>query len=186
MYEDNDNQGPFLKLRKQHQKLADDLGMSTSEYLDYRAKIDSLELKRRTSESNPVPLHLKKATNIDDNIDNLGYSKHFLTREDAEFFYEKMVKWEEDNSYMVSVDEDEYSEAARQEQIRAFMTTGVKYHFQEIGITIYTAFGFAQMDFHNHRSYLDYQYRAYSYNHRSGEFENIGDDDWVEVKFSGK
>ncbi len=37
-YDDDDDEKPFLKLTKHHQKLADDLGMSEEEYLNYQKK----------------------------------------------------------------------------------------------------------------------------------------------------
>ncbi len=94
-----------------------------------------------------------------------------------------MVEWENNNSYMVSFDEAEYDEASQKEYINAFMASGIRYHFQEIGITIYIAFEFVQMDYHNYDSHLEYGYHMYYYNHRNGEFRDARSEELVVINF---
>lgn len=72
-------------------------------------------------------------TNIQDNIENLGYERSFFSKEDV-VFYVKAQNLLSDGFLMES--EDEY--------MNCFIHTGVKYSFSKIGIVIYSTWGFCQ------------------------------------------
>lgn len=72
-------------------------------------------------------------TDINDNVNNLGYKKEFFSREDAEFFIkaENII-----NSYPEGY--------LKEEDILRVHCTGVKHSFFNIGLTIYSAWMFSQ------------------------------------------
>lgn len=183
MFNDEEDFESMFKLRKKHQRLADELGMTTVEYLKYREKIDQQELMRKAQENQGVHLELLKVTSLQDNVEGLGFSKHFFTKEDARFLYDKIVEWDDDNCYLISPDESEYDEESRQEREAAFFLTGVKYNFEKVGVTIYSVFEFEQQDYINYTSCLEYYHQYYYHNHRNDEFHNIMKEDFLPISF---
>lgn len=172
---------PFLKLRKEHQALADELKMTAEEYLDYRSEIDELEGQRLESEYPPIRLKTFSSIKLIKNIENLGYSKSFLTRDDAESLFDKIKKWESETSYLVGIDEEENTN--RDEVVSTYMATGVKYNFSNVGISIYCVFAFSQFNYSNHNPRLNHFQQTYIYDHRSGEFDEIDKDDMTTLSF---
>lgn len=171
MFGENYEKKPLLKLRREHQELADELEMTAEEYFDYRQEIDNAELQRKLSELPLVRPELINSINLIDNMENLGYSKDFLSRADADFLFDKVKQWENENSYVEAAEVDDI--IYRDELVRTYMATGVKYGFKNVGITIYNVFAFDQSTYSNQTSCLEYIHRMYCYNQRNGEFDDI-------------
>lgn len=180
MFDKNDDR-PLLRLKKEHQNLADELQMTPWEYLCYRAKIDKLEERRQLEELRIAPRVSYTYTDFINNFDNLGYSKHFLTKDDAEFVYDRIEQWEDENSYIENLIDRLDS---KEDDINTLKMTGVKYCFKNIDITIYSTFNFVQSDGNDHSSSLEYGHELYLYNHRTDLFTEILKDDYTEIFFS--
>ena len=102
--------------------------MNQEEYLAYRKEIDKAEQRRMFEEAAVTPLNFLSSINLTENTENLGYSRHFMTREDAEFLMEKILQWEKDNSYLEEI--DDHISRDLELEIDTYMTTGVKFEFK--------------------------------------------------------
>lgn len=181
MFDDEDENESFLKLRKHHQELADELGMTAEEYLDYRQKIDSIEEERIRNETPMIHTKVIRSINLIDNIEDYGYSKQFLSRDDAEFLFDKIKQWDDDTSYMIGIDEEETID--RDEIVSTYVATGVKYDFKNYDISIYCVFSFDKYIYADCDPCLNYFHQMYLYNHRTKEFVDIKEHDYTKLAF---
>lgn len=184
MGNEHQNKKPGLVLRKKCLEEMEALGLNINEYISLKR----LEMQKRwTSEmehelkKNP---HLPKQTGhiaLNDNVDNLGFERRFMTREDAEFLLQQIQKWEDENSIWEAL---EQTAEDRERWIQTLALTGVRYDMKNIGVTLFFTWAFGQTNFDNGPSNIEYSPLEYYYNHYSKDFREINDEDYFEIDFS--
>lgn len=178
MKNENRNGKPILKLRKQYRKEMEDSNLTLDEYLlmKKREKADKVNLDHVNGAA--IHLDLKDTVELNKNVQNLGFERRFFTLTDAEFVVEQIEKWENENSVWEPI---EMSEEERESTRQDFMRSGVCYDFKNLGVSVYSTWGFTQHSFNQGASHINYNPSSFYYNHLSKEFREIDDEDYFEI-----
>ena len=179
MFEDKNK--PFLRLRKEHEKLANELGMTADEYLAFRHEIDEAEERRLLEQE--ITTHTKHLSSYDisENATQLGYERHFMTQEDAEFLMKQILQYEKENSFVEVVDDE--SEETLQREMNIFTKTGIKFDFKNIDLSVYSVFRFMQSNYENGQTNLEPIPMLFSYNHRTKEFTALDSEESIPISW---
>ena len=182
----NESQDPKsgLILREKYRKEMEALNLSLEEYLQRRKEAEEELLRLKTEkylQENPTPTTCTKWASLNSNVENVGFERHFFTREDAEFVVQQQDKWEEENSIW---EPTQQSEEEKENLIQTLTLAGVRYDFKNIDVSIFATWRFDQVLDSNGGRHMEYGYIFYYYNHFSKEFREINSEDYFEIDFS--
>lgn len=179
-----ENRKPKLRLKKEIQDKLEAENITLEEFFEQKEKEKNDRFTQELQDYSlkyPEPPQIVAEIELTENIQNLGYKRQFFNRDDANFLVKEIENWENENSYM---EIEPFTGDQKEKMIQTYITTGIRYDFKNIGITLYYAPIFYQNNYDNGRSLLNYGTSLYKYDHFKKEFSIADNDDFHDITFS--
>lgn len=178
MHNQEENNGSKFVLKKKYREEMEAEGLTMEEFLEKKQRErEEQEMKRLENYPESEMRKVIETLTLPNNAQNLGFEKNFFTLEDAEFLIQQVAGLDDEFWEPTPMPAEE-----RANEIQTFLHTGVRYDLRNLGVTIYTTWQFLQTNLDNGSSGIEYLYLGYYYNHFTGEFREINDEEGFDIE----